>query len=132
MPLIVEITPAISEEMVSTATQLKHALKKYAEEARAQDRLWLIRLVTFSGDALHIVVGGSESILWYEPNDDLGGGATSRGNLHDSDYRLIFYADRVHHTELPGEMVIPMQDAERAALEFLTTEKRPENVRWAF
>jgi Immunity protein Imm1 len=85
-------------------------------------------LVAAGGARLGIGLGGPRSVLAFNPSSEPPY-FMSVGNAGSADQDAIFYLHG-HWTEFPMTALVPKAAAREAALQFMRTGDRPDNVVW--
>jgi hypothetical protein len=114
---------------VENEEHLSRLLNAAAKQAAA-DRLTAVNLYAENGDALTIVLGGTQTVLSFTYGHGNPPYFASLGVADEIEPVLTCYLFNSHHSEFPRRNVIPIESGLAAAQEFFKTKELPRQVEW--
>jgi hypothetical protein len=126
--IIHEGEPPVEARDVSQLDEVVHSA---TEEAHAQGLLSIIFLEAENANRMSLVVGAAETALDFVCGDKKPPYYASKGTDKNEEPVLTAYVALQHHTEIPRNRLIRMEEGISAAHAFFETGELPTCIEWA-
>ena len=125
--IIRENTPPIE---VNGLTHLDQLIIAASKQAKDEEILSIIFLNADNSNQLGIVVGGDETVLGFNYNNQDQLYCASKGKQNCDDPIMTCYLLFQHHTEFPRKYVITLDNGLKAVHEFYEFNTLPNCIEW--